>query len=151
MSFAGFVPLGLLALVASVTLLTCGDDGQSSSFEPTPFPVCMRTVPALTTELLTDTAFKAADDDLSTAGGLAEAGDVDGAEAAFFGPHTLTHNIDGPLRQADEALAIRLCNETLIMEDELVGNRDPSVVAEQARKIRDALSAAAVVLGMEPQ
>ena len=74
-----------------------------------------------------------------------------GAQVAFFEPHNLTHNVDGPLRQVDEALAIRLCNEVvIIMESELAGNRDPSVMAEQARKIREILAAAAAALGVEP-
>ena len=73
-----------------------------------------------------------------------------GAQVAFFEPHNLTHNVDGPLRQVDEALAIRLCNDVVIMESELAGNRNPSVMAEQARKIREILAAAAAALGVEP-
>ena len=82
---------------------------------------------------------------------LAEGGDVSGAQAAFVGPHALTHNVDGPLREADKPLAIRLCNEVVVMERELVSGRDPAVIAEQARKIREGLAAAAAALGMEPQ
>ena len=118
--------------------------------EPTPFEVCTRTIPSLTDQPLTRSTFEAADDDLSAMIDLAEASDVTGAQVAFFEPHNLTHNVDGPLRQVDEALAIRLCNEVVIMESELAGNRDPSVMAEQARKIREILAAAAAALGVEP-
>ncbi len=95
--------------------------------------------------------FEEADEDLLDTIELAEAGDVNGAQVAFFAPHKLTHNVDGPLRQVDEAPAIRLCNEVVIMEEELVGSRDPSIIGEQARKIRELLTSIATALGMEQQ
>ena len=147
--------LGVLAIiggvVAAVLFAFSGRNGEGPTYQLTPFAVCLVTIPALNAEPLTDSAFKAADSDLATVVELASGGDVDRAQAAFVGPHALTHNVDGPLRQADEALAIRLCNEVVIMEKELVSNREPSVVVEQARKIRETLSAAAAALGMEPR
>ncbi len=139
------IPFLAMALLA----LACGS-GQPATSEPTPFEVCTRTVNPITDKPLTGSAFQAADDDLSAMIDLAEAGDVTGAQVAFFEPHNLSHNVDGPLRQVDEALAIRLCNEVVTMERELVGNRDPSAMAEQARKIRDLLPAIAAVLDVEP-
>lgn len=133
-----------LAVVLSA--LDCG----GATGEPTPFEVCTRTIPPLTDQPLTRPAFEAADDDLSATIEAAEAGDVTGTQVAFFEPHNLTHNVDGPLRLVDESLAIRLCNEVVIMEQELAGNRDPSVMAEQARKIREILAAVAAALDVEP-
>lgn len=144
------VSLYVIPFLAMVLLaLACGS-GQSATNQPTPFEVCTRTVNPLTDEPLTGSAFQAADDDLSTMIDLAEAGDVTGAQVAFFEPHNLSHNFDGPLRLVDEELAIRLCNEVVTMERELVGNRDPSVMAEQARKIRDLFTAVAAALDVEP-
>ena len=153
---SGLAVIGVV--VAALLFAFIGRNGQGPTDKPTPlayqltpFAVCLGTIPALNAEPLTDSAFKAADSDLATVVELASGGDVDRAQAAFVGPHALTHNVDGPLRQADEALAIRLCNEVVIIEEELVAGRDPSVVAEQARKIRETLSAAAAALGMEPR
>ena len=153
---SGLAVIGVIA--AALLFAFIGRDGQGATDEPTPlayqltpFAVCLGTMPALNAEPLTAAVFKAADDALSATIELADAGDVAGAAAAFVGPHTLTHNVDGPLRQTDEALAIRLCNEVVMIEEELVAGRDPSVVAEQARKIRETLSAAAAALDMEPQ
>ena len=137
--------------VAAALFAFGGRNGKGPTYEPTPFAVCLSTIPALSTEPLTDAAFKAADEALSRTIELADADDVDGAQATFAGPHALTHNVDGPLRLADEALAVRLCNEVVVIEEELAAGRDPSVVAEQARKIREVLSAAAAALGLEPQ
>ena len=95
--------------------------------------------------------FEEADEDLLDTIELAEAGDVGGSQVPFFAPHKLTHNVDGPLRQVDEALAIRLCNEVLIIEKELVGSRDPPITGEQAREIRELLTTIATALDMEQQ
>jgi len=138
-------------VVAAVLFAFSGRNGEGPTYQLTPFAVCLVTIPALNAEPLTDSAFKAADSDLATVVELASGGDVDRAQAAFVGPHALTHNVDGPLRQADETLAVRLCNEVVVIEEELAAGRDPSVVAEQARKIREVLSAAAAALGLEPQ
>ena len=119
---------------------------------PTPFPACMRTLPSLNDEPLTQSAFQAADAGLATTIESAKADDADEAEAAFFGlPHDLTHNVDSPIRELDESLAIRLCNEVVVMEEELAGNQDPSVIEEQARKIREILTIIAAALGMQLQ
>src|SRR3990172_2478271 len=133
-----------LAVVLSAP--ACGN----TAGEPTPFEVCTRTIPPPPAQPLTRSTFEAADDDLSAMIDLAEAGDVTGTQVAFFEPHNLTHNVDGPLRMVDQPLAIRLCNDVVIMEQELAGNRDPSVMAEQARKIREVLTAVAAALDVEP-
>ena len=153
---SGLAVIGVIA--AALLFAFIGRNGQGPADKPTPlayqltpFAVCLGTIPALNAEPLTAAVFKAADDALSATIELADAGDVAGAAAAFVGPHTLTHNVDGPLRQTDEALAIRLCNEVVIMEAELASDREPSVVVDQARKIRETLSAAAAALDMEPQ
>ena len=144
--------LAVIGVIAAALLFAfTGRNGHDPTDEPTLFAVCLGTIPALNAEPLTGSVFKAADSDLATVVELAGEGDVDGAATAFVGPHTLTHNVDGPLRHADEVLAIRLCNEVVIMEAELASDREPSVVVDQARKIRETLSAAAAALDMEPQ
>jgi len=149
--------LAVIGVIAAALLFAfTGRNGHDPTdtplaYELTPFAVCLGTIPALNAGPLTGSVFKAADSDLATVVELAGEGDVDGAATAFVGPHTLTHNVDGPLRHADEVLAIRLCNEVVIMEAELASDREPSVVVDQARKIRETLSAAAAALDMEPQ
>ena len=153
MRYLRAVPLGAL-LLAALGAFACGDGGEPASPGPTPFAECLQPVPALTQEPITEEAFEAADDALSRAAALADEGDVSGARAAyiqFLDPRTLAHNVDEPLRRADEGLAVRLCNEVVILEDEFVGARDPSVVAEQARKIRELLGEAQEVLDADGQ
>lgn len=151
--------LAIISLTAALILaLACGggDGGNSGAplveGEPTPSEGCVRTTLSFSSNPLTESAFREADDALAKAIELAQAGDASGAETAFFsGPHLLTHDIDGQLNLVDKPLAIRLCNEVVVMEMELLGDRDASIIAEQARKIREYLAAASAVLTIEPQ
>ena len=107
----------------------------------------MSALPRLTNQPLGEGAFEAPNQGMTTVIEQAEVIDVDGAEAAFFaGPHDLTHDIDVVLRQKDEGLAIRPCSEVVILERELLGDRDPPIVADQAPGIRDRLATASATL-----
>lgn len=147
----------VIPLATALSLAVCGGNGGQSAApledaDPTPSEACVRTSLTITSEPLSESAFQEADDALATAIELAEAGDVNGAEVAFFsGPHRTTHDIDGQLYLVDPALAVRLCNEVMILELELVGERDSSIVVGQARKLRELLAAASEALAAERQ
>jgi hypothetical protein len=69
---------------------------------------------------------------------------------AFLGDaHNITHDIDGPLQTADEALAVELCNTVLELERELAsGNFDAAVVTELAEASAAGLEASGRALGI---
>jgi len=68
---------------------------------------------------------------LSVAAG---AGDAALATRLFVGSdtHSLTHDIDGRLRQADPELAKQLCMSVVTIENQLTGKIDPGTVKRAA-------------------
>jgi hypothetical protein len=63
----------------------------------------------------------------------AEAGGVQAANAAFAGDtHDITHDIDPPLREADELLAQDLCASIVAIEQELGREPDLELLATRA-------------------
>ncbi len=60
--------------------------------------------------------------------------------------HNFTHNVDTPLRQADEELAKELCEAVIRFEDELISER-VGRIATEAIRVRDLLRDAAEALG----
>jgi hypothetical protein len=78
----------------------------------------------------------------------AQAGNLDAVQSAFFGDvHNFTHNVDAPLREANDELAKELCEAVIEIEDEFVIDRRLSVIVGQATRIRDLLRDAAEALG----
>ncbi len=133
-------------VLAILALLSARGAGLADATFTQPQP-CTTPLPPLTSQPLTQLAFQVADAGLATTIELAQAGDVARAEEVFLGAvHDLTHDIDAPLRQADEPLAVSLCQEVVTLERELHGSRDPAVVAEQAGKIRELLINASAAL-----
>lgn len=75
-------------------------------------------------------------------------GDRAGAEAQFYGPiHGFTHNVDPPVRERDEALAKRLCEAVIKVEDGLTARADDLRLAGDIAAVRDILREVAVALG----
>ncbi len=92
--------------------------------------------------------FQAEDAGLARVVQAATAGNLEAAESAFFGDvHNFTHNVDAPLREVDEELAIELCEEITEIEEELAFGRRLSFIAGQATRIRELLQDAAEALG----
>ena len=80
-----------------------------------------------------------------------DAGDTAAGLALFNGEtHALTHDIDAPLRTADEQLAIKLCGEVVAIETEIAETPAPatSVIPANARAAADDLEAAGRELGI---
>ncbi len=72
--------------------------------------------------------------------------------AEFLGDaHNITHDIDGPLRQADEQLAVDLCHAVLVIERELSLSFNRQVIAENATLAADLLEEAGRALGILKQ
>lgn len=125
--------------------LACGGEsngnGAAVTEDPTPLGACGTPLPPLTDDPLTAERFEEASAGLDETIVQAEQDAPQEALVAFFLlSHDLTHDVDAPLREQDGALAIRLCNAVLQLE-ELVGQEtDGETVAELARSTRDLLS-----------
>ena len=92
--------------------------------------------------------FQAEDAGLARVAQAATAGDLEAAESAFFGDvHNFTHNVDAPLREVNEELAIEICEEITKIEEELALDQRISVIAGQATRIRELIQDAAEALG----
>ncbi len=76
--------------------------------------------------------------------------DVAGTREAFFlRVHDFTHNVDGPLRAQDEAMAKSLCDAVLQFETDLLLPTPQGDIAQQAEKIRDLMQEAAAEMGFQ--
>jgi hypothetical protein len=89
-------------------------------------------VGAVTSQTLTAQRLQNAIGSLNEASSLAASGDQSGAEAAFSGDaHNLTHDIDGPLRAANEQLAVDLCLAVVDIESQTGANYEAAVMESQ--------------------
>jgi len=80
---------------------------------------------------------------------IARSGDVTGATAAFAGEaHNITHDIDGPLRDVDPGLAVKLCESVAEIEQQLATTPDTAVIADEAETGAGLLEEAGRVLGI---
>ena len=126
-------------IVAAVLFFGGGGGGGSACDDP---------LPPLGDSDISQLAFQAEDAGLARVAQAATAGDLEAAESAFFGDvHSFTHDVDAPLREADEELAITLCEEITKIEEELAIGRRISVIAGQATRIRELVQDAAEALG----
>lgn len=143
---SGRMAIAVAAVVAALAL-ACGGGASGGSgragvtSDPTPAGACGTALPPLSDEPLTAERFEEASAGLDETIVQAEQDAPQEALVAFFLlSHDLTHDVDAPLREQDGALAIRLCNAVLQLE-ELVGQEtDGETVAELARSTRDLLS-----------
>lgn len=79
----------------------------------------------------------------------AAAGDQAAAEAAFVGDaHTVTHDIDPPLRAEDPQLAEDLCASIVIIEQEFGGGSDLGAVVASAEVAAGLLEESGRLLGL---
>jgi hypothetical protein len=126
---------------------------QDSFDFATPEPIagggpCVNPVGAVTHQSLTTSRIEEAAATLRQVADLAESGETQGAAQAFSGDaHNITHDIDGPLRVADQQTALDLCETIVALESEFAGAQDEAVIAANARKVADLLEAAALALG----
>jgi hypothetical protein len=145
-----------LALVAVVAGCAGGgpSGGEGAGFELDPNPTaagaCASVLTPLSDDPPTVASFEGADEGIAKTIELAGEGEVARASEVFFtSTHDLTHDIDGPLQQANEPLKIALCNEVLHLEEELSGGMDGDRVRELAVDVRELLRLAREALGLD--
>jgi hypothetical protein len=118
------------------------------SLGTTPQP-CQQPLQAVSSQTLTAERLQAAINQMSLASRLAGEGKQNDAEAAFNGDaHNITHDIDGPLRAADQQLAVDLCLSVLAIELHLGNDYDAGVMLEEASASAGLLQQAGQELGI---
>ncbi len=140
--------LGLVAVIGGgITLAVVfifgegdGDGGGNILCDEPLIPLCESDISQL--------GFQTEDVGLTRIIQFATAGDLEGAESAFFGDvHNFTHNVDPAIREVDEELAKALCEAAIDIEEELALDRRADRIAGQATRIRELLRDAAEALG----
>ena len=127
-------------IVAAVILFLGGNGGSNNA--------CDNALPPLGRSDISQAGFQAEDAGLAKVIQAASAGNLPAAEDAFFGDvHNFTHNVDPPLRPADQELAKDLCESVIHIEEELAIDRRVDVIASDAARIRALLRDAAEALG----
>jgi hypothetical protein len=143
-------------LLAIAFVAACGSDGSDTGATDTPAAptadvtsTCARPVPALTTEPVTKERLQAAIDKMGEVKAAAEAGDQAAANAAFAGDtHTVTHDIDPPLRAADPLLAADLCASIVLIEQAFGAGGDLEAIAPPANIAAGLLGESGRALGL---
>ncbi len=139
--FLGLVTVIGGGIIVAVVLLFGGEGGGAGS-------PCDESLVALGESEISQMGFQAEDAGLARVAQAATAGNLEAAESAFFGDvHNFTHNVDAPLREVDEELAIELCEEITELEEELALDRRISVIAGKATRVRELIQDAAEALG----
>ena len=117
---------------------------------------CSATLPPLAASTTSAEDFRLADIALQKMATAASAGDLDGADKAFFQPmgnfgpvHDFSHAVDPVIRQKDVALGKRLCEKVLEIEKEFALDRRPAMIADLAQQIRQIIAAGARELGYD--
>ncbi len=137
--FLGLVTVVGGGIIVAAVLFFGGGGGGSACDDP---------LVALGQSEISQMGFQAEDAGLARVVQAATAGNLEAAESAFFGDvHNFTHNVDAPLREADEELAKEICERVTEIEEELALDQRISVIAGQATRIRELLQDAAEALG----
>lgn len=113
---------------------------------------CEQPVAPFTTQPVTPERLRAAITGMGELAGAAGRGDVGGAQALFFGTdtHNVTHDIDAPLGEADQALSKDLCRSMVTLEMQLAGDHDMDIVRREAETSASLLEQAAIKLDLMP-
>ena len=92
--------------------------------------------------------FRTADDGLAAMDQLLESEDLNGASSVFFSQvHDLTHDIDGPLRSTNPALARDLCAIIGQMESDFAFGGEAESMKALANRARELMREASSLLG----
>ena len=152
-AYAAFLAALLLAICFTAA---CGSDDNEPGTTVTPSSpttaiagICSAAIPALTAEPVTEARLLAAIDKMGEVKAAAAVGDQAAANAAFAGDaHTVTHDIDPPLRAEDPQLAQDLCASIVVIEQEFGAGRDLGAVAASAETAAGLLEESGRVLGL---
>jgi hypothetical protein len=122
---------------------------NAPSETPAVFQPCGQPLGAVTNKPLTAQRLPSAIGQLRQVSALAESGDKAGAEAFFAAEaHNITHDIDGPLRNNNEQIAIDLCLAVTEIERNLGVNYDAGIVASKASEAADYIEQGGRALGI---
>ncbi len=140
--FLGLVTIIGGSIVAAVVFLLGGGGGGGSA--------CDEPLPPLADSDLSQLGFQTQDVGLTRMAEATSVGNLDSATEVWYDNdselHNFTHDVDAPLREADEELAKELCEAVIRFEDELISER-VGRVATEAIRVRDLLRDAAEALG----
>ena len=113
--------------------------------------VCDQPLPPLTNQPITQARLSAAIQGMRDICAAAAAGDKDAATRLLGSDaHTVTHDIDPPLRAADASLAKQLCESVVQVEVQIAGKFDAMVIQQQAEASAGYLQQAGQALGVSP-
>ena len=140
--FLGLVTVVGGGVIAAVIFLFAGGGGGGTS-------VCDQPLPPRGESDISQMGFQAEDAGLARVIDAASAGDLQGAQDAFFGDvRSFTYGVDQPLREADEGLAKELCEAVNRIEEEFVAAEPKAdAITARATRIRELLWDAAEALG----
>ena len=128
-------------IVAAVLFFGGGGGGGSACDDP---------LPPLGDSEISQLGFQTEDVWLTRMNEAASVGNLESATEVWYDNdsevHNFTHNVDAPLREADEELAKELCEAVIRFEDELISER-VGRVGTMATRVRDLLRDAAEALG----
>ena len=140
--FLGLVTVIGGGIVAAVVFLLGGGGGGGSA--------CDDPLPPLADSDISQLGFQTQDVGLTRMAEATSVGNLDSATEVWYDNdselHNFTHDVDAPLREADEELAKELCEAVIRFEDELISER-VGRVATEAIRVRDLLRDAAEALG----
>jgi hypothetical protein len=150
--FRASLPRLVIAGVFSALLfvgssLSGGDDATDAQPVPAAFEPCAIAIGSIGAQPLTEERVVAAVAAFDETAELARTGDVGGANAVFLGDaHNISHDIDGPLRDAAPALAVDLCESVLEIEQQFATAADTAVIANESETSARLLEEAGRVL-----
>lgn len=145
-SFPRMLVAGGFAVALFVASSLSGDNPNDTASAGS--AACRRAIPPLSEAPVTGPRIGAAADNLRLVADAAERGDMVMAQSLFFGEtHNLTHDIDPPLRTADEQLATDLCDNILTLETQLPSGENLGLIQTSAEDAADQLDDARDVLG----
>ena len=140
--FLGLVTVIGGGIIAAVVFLLGGGGGGGSA--------CNDPLPPLADSDISQLGFQTQDIGLTRMAEATSVGNLDSATEVWYDNdselHNFTHDVDTPLREADEELAKELCEAVIRFEDELISER-VGRVATEAIRVRDLLRDAAEALG----
>ena len=104
-----------------------GDDDASGD------EICSRSLPALTSQPLTDARLAAGVDGLIRLQAAASDGDFDRVLVLLFSDaHSVSHDIDAALRALDATLATDLCESIFALKLDVAGDMDIGTIVQEA-------------------
>lgn len=147
-SRASLPRLAVSALFAGALFTASALSGGGAETNPG-FTVCGAGVPPLTTKTVTAARLQSGIDGMRRLRDAAERGDLATARSIIVSDaHSVTHDIDAPLRRQEPQLARQLCESVVGLETEVGRAADHSAIARAAESTIGLLERAGHTLGL---